>query len=406
MNTGALSQRIARYKWYSLVVGVAATIGCIIGALFDWEQFLRAYLYSYLFLLGLSLGGLALVMIHNLTGGAWGLLIRRFAEAQMKMLPLMAILSLPIAFGLRHIYTWASIYVDQSESQEYLFWGHYLEPWFFYLRGGCYFVIWLALMVILSGWSRTQDREPNVRSLWRAYKASGFGLVVLGVSLHFAAMDWIMSLQPGFTSTIFGPLIFTNEVLSSYALCVALFCWIVARRDFEKFLSSKAMNDLGSLLFTILILWAYLSWFQFMLIWMADLPHGNVWYLVRWREPWGIVGSILIVFQFVIPFFVLLLRVVKQSLRALGLVAAMIFIGQWIFMYYQTVPLFGFAGWAHHWMDLLMPIGLGGIWFAGFSWLLNRRLLLPIYDLNYEQARLLREIDLGEMAREEAVAHE
>jgi hypothetical protein len=404
MNPGVLSQHIAKCKWYSLVVGVAATIVCIIGAVFDWEQFLRAYLYSYLFVLGLSLGGLALVMIHNLTGGAWGLLIRRFAEAQMKMLPLMAILSLPIAFGLPHIYTWASIYVEHSNSLDSSFWRHFLEPWFFYLRVGCYFVIWLALMVIMSRWSRENDKAASARSFWRAYKASGFGLVILGVSMHFAAIDWIMSLQRGFTSTIFGPLIFSNQVLSSFALCVVLFCWIMARPDFENVLSSKAMNDLGSLLFAILILWAYLAWFQFMLIWMADLPRGNVWYLVRWREPWGSVGAILIMFQFVIPFFVLLLRMVKQSRRALGLVAAMIFIGQWIFMYYQTVPLFGLAGWAHHWMDWITPLALGGIWFAGFLWLLGRRPLLPVYDLNFEQALLLRKIDLEEMAREEAVA--
>src|SRR4051812_45236901 len=195
MNAHVLSQQIARWKWYSLVVGVAASIGCTVGAVFDWEQFLRAYLYSYLFLLGLSLGSLALVMIHNLTGGAWGLLIRRLAEAQMKMLPLMAILSLPIALGLRHIYAWASIYVADSNSQEYSFWRHYLEPWFFYLRAGCYFVIWLALMIIMSRWSRENDKAANARRIWRAYKVSGFGLVILGVSLHFAAMDWIMSLQ-------------------------------------------------------------------------------------------------------------------------------------------------------------------------------------------------------------------
>src|SRR3954464_5392364 len=216
MNAGVLSQAMARWRWYSLFVGATAAIGCMIGAVFDWEQFLRAYLYSYLFLLGLSLGGLALVMIHNLTGGAWGLLIRRFAEAQMKMLPLMAILSLPIAFGLQHIYTWASIYVEQSSSQDSSFWRHYLEPWFFYLRTCCYFVIWLALVMIMSRWSRENDKAQNARSFWRAYKASGFGLVILGVSLHFAAMDWIMSLQRGFTSTIFGPVIFSSEVLSSY----------------------------------------------------------------------------------------------------------------------------------------------------------------------------------------------
>lgn len=406
MTTGALGERIDRWQRPSLIVGGVASVGCMIGAIFDWQQFLRAYMFSYFFLLGLSLGGLALVMIHQLTGGAWGLLIRRFAEAQMKMLPLMAVLFLPIAFGLRHIYVWADVYVENSGSQEFLFWRHYLEPWFFYMRAAGYFAIWIALMLVMGIWSRRQDESPDARNFWRSYKMSGFGLLLLGVSLHFAAMDWIMSLQRGFTSTIFGPLIFSNEVLSSFALCVILFCWLMNSPDFDTVLSSKVMNDLGSLLFTILTLWAYLTWFQFMLIWMADLPHGNIWYLVRWRSTWGWIGAFLFLFQFVVPFVLLLFRVVKQNWQALRAVAALVFVGQWVFMYYQIVPVFGESGWAHHWMDFLTPLGLGGIWFAAFLWLLERRPMLPVYDLNYEQAILLREIDLHELAREEAVAHE
>jgi hypothetical protein len=400
-----MNEHIDHWRWSSLMIGVLASAACIAGAWFDVDQFLRAYLYAYLFLLGLSLGGLALVMIHHLTGGAWGFVIRRTAEAQMKTLPLMALLFLPIAFGVRRLYPWAAVHVDDAVTAGSL-WAHYLEPRFFYTRAAGYFAAWLTLAALMSVWSRRQDDSPDVRSYWRAYKASGFGLVVLGVSLHFAAMDWIMSLQSGFTSTIFGPLVFSSQLVSSYALCVCLFCWLIDRPEFERIVSSKLMNDLGSLLLTLLTLWAYLAWFQYMLIWIADVPHGNVWYLVRWRGAWGRVESIAVAFQFVIPFVLLLFRVVKQNRRGLAVVSATIFVGQWVFMYYNVAPNFVAPHWTDHWMDVVMPLGLSGIWFADYLWILGRRQLLPANDLNYSQAILLRELDSEELAREEVVAHE
>ncbi|HEX5470694.1 MAG TPA: hypothetical protein VFW73_02355 [Lacipirellulaceae bacterium] len=405
MTENTLGDQLRSWRWYSLVIGVLGTIGCIIGAVVQWQQFLRSYLYSYFFVLGLAIGGMALVMIHQLIGGAWGLLVRRTAEAQMKTLPLMALLFLPIAFGIWQIYPWAGIHLENSQSN-YQFWRNYLIPSWFYIRAVAYFVIWIVLMVLMAVWSRTQDKSPSVRNFWRSYKMSGFGLLLLGITTHFAAMDWMMSLQRGFTSTIFGALIFCHWVLSAYAFTVIIFCWLLARPEFDSVLSSKAMNDLGSLLFTILTLWAYLTWFQFMLIWMADLPHGNVWYLIRWRGTWGWIASFLLIFQFVIPFLLLLLRVIKQSRLRLGLVAALVFVGQLLFMYYYVVPVFGLSGWAYHWTDFLTPLAVGGIWFAFVLWILTLRPLLPVYDLNYEQALLLREIDLEEMAREEALTHE
>ncbi|HVU86476.1 MAG TPA: hypothetical protein VHD36_04100 [Pirellulales bacterium] len=400
----AVVQTMRRLSRYALLIAAAAAVGCAIGAVWNWPSFLRAYLYAWLVVLGLSLGGMALVMIHNLTGGVWGLYIRRIAEAQMRTLPLVAALAIPLVIGLRQIYPWASIEAEPSPSTSD-FWRHYLEPSFFFGRAAGYFVVWLVLTALLTRWSRGQDSSPNVRRFWRAYKVSGFGLLALGVTVHFASIDWIMSLARGFTSTALGPVMFANQVLSAYSLCVVIGAWLVVTPEFEHIVSSKAVTDLGSLLLTMLTLWAYLAWFQFMLVWMADLPHDNVWYLVRWRDGWGVAGAILLLFQFVLPFFLLLLRVVKQSPRALSAVAALVFTGQLVATYAQVGPLLNMPGWANHWVDLLTPLALGGIWFASFTWLLARRPLLPVYDMNYEQAFLLREIDLEEVARDEALAH-
>jgi hypothetical protein len=404
MTSDVLRKVIDRWQLRLLVVGVVAFAICFVGGLLDPSQLFRAYLFNYLFLLGLALGSLAIVMIHHLTGGAWGVLVRRLAEAQMKMLPVAALLFAPIAFGLPHIYAWAGADAVATEVAD-SHWSRYLDPRFFCLRAVGYFVIWLALAAMMTAWSRRQDDAPDVRTSWRAYKSSGFGLLLLAITLHFAAIDWIMSLQPGFTSTIFGPLVFSSQLLSGFALTVILFCWLVARPEFTNILSSKVMNDLGSLLFTLLVLWAYLAWFQFMLIWIADLPRGNVWYLVRWHGIWRGLAIYLIVVHFAIPFVLLLFRAVKQNRMLLGIVAAVIFAGQWTFMYYQVMPVFEASGFGRHWMDLVMPLGIGGVWFAGLLWLIKRRPLLPVYDLNYRYASHLHELDVEELAREEVVAN-
>lgn len=401
-----VGQQAGRVPLYALIIGVAAGVVCVVGAVLDWQQFLRAYLCAWLFLLGLSIGGLALVMIHNLTGGAWGLLIRRFALVQMQMLPLSVMLAIPLVFGIQRIYPWAAMHTETPQVGAYHFWQHYLEPSFFFLRAAGYFIVWSVLAVLMSLWSRNQDRSASVANFWRAYKTSGPGLVLLVVTMHFAAMDWVMSLQPGFTSTVFGPLILSSQVLAAFSLALILCCWLIVQPDFESVLSTKAVNDLGSLLFAMLCVWAYLAWFQFMLIWMADLPRGNVWYLVRGRGNWGLAEAILLVFQFVIPFLLHLFRAIKQNRQALAAVAGLIFIGQWIFLYFQIMPVVGPMNWRDHWTDALTPLALGGIWFAILLWRLNRRPLLPVHDLNYEQALLLHTIDIKEMARMEALSHD
>jgi hypothetical protein len=404
MIAGALHDQARRLQRIALIIGVLATALCIVGAVFDPPQFFHAYLFAWLFIMGLSLGGLALVMIHRLTGGAWGFLIGRLNEAQMKTLPLVAALFVPVMIGLPFIYAWATPSaqaVDMHPSA----WNRFLVPQYFGLRAVIYFVAWIALAVFMSGWSRRQDEAADVPTFWRAYKVSGFGLVVIGVTLHFAAIDWLMSLQPGFTSTIFGPLLFSSSLLSAFSLSVLLFCLISDRPVFDALVSSKVFNDLGSLMYTFLALWAYLAWFQFMLIWLADLPRGNIWYLIRWHGGWRWLAIYIIVVHFTLPFLLLLFRAVKQNRARLGSVSVIVFVGQLIFMYYQVMPNFVETNLLRHWMDILLPLGLGGLWIAAFLWLVALRPLVPVHDLNRDQAIRLRQRDLEELARDEVIAH-
>lgn len=405
MTSHALANRsqVDRLQRYSLLVGVAALMACSIGAFFDPHQFFRAYLPAYYFFLGLALGGLALVMIYHLTGGAWGWLVRHIIEAEMKTLPLAAAVFLPIALGLGYAYPWADPSVAAENHQTIK--GIYLSTPFFYWRAAAYFAVWLTLAFWLGAWSRRQEKAGDVRTAWKCYRLSGPGLVLLGITLHFAAIDWIMSVQTDFTSTIFGPLVFAGQLLSAFAFSIMIFSWLVARPEFAGVVSLKAVNDLGSLLFTLLVLWAYLAWFQFMLIWIADLPAGSAWYLARLRGWWRWWAWAIVLLHFVVPFFLLLLRSVKQDARVLAGVAGLIFFMQFAFQYYQIMPAFDAPSIGQHWMDVFMPAGMGGIWLAVSLELLKRRPLLPLNDLNEEHATELRRTDEEEAAREEALAH-
>jgi hypothetical protein len=391
------------WRWGALAVGVVVVVVCLIGAYFAPAEFFRAYLFSYLFLLGLALGSLVLVMIHHLTGGVWGLLIRRILEAQMQTLPLLLVLFVPIGLGMSYVYPWANPAEEAVASLSWLQ-ARYLTPTLFFARTIGYFVVWLGLAIFLSSWSRQQDRSDDPRIPWKCVQLSGPGLVLYGVTWHFAATDWIMSLQPEFTSTIFAPLVCSSQVLAAFGWALLIFRPCGASPAFNRLISRKATNDLGSLLFTLLVLWAYLAWFQFMLIWMANLPGGALWYVVRRWEGHDWLAGMLFVF-FWILFFVLLFRAVKQNRRLLGIVGALATFVQCWFMYYLVRPAFPASSLLEHWPDVLVPVGLGALWLSCFLWLLQRRPLLPRHDLNYDQALHLREREEEEAAREEALAH-
>lgn len=393
-----------RQRRWPLAAGIVATALVVMGAFSDPQEFFRAYLFTYVFVLGLPLGSLALVMVHELIGGAWGLLVRRIFEAQMRTLWLGAIGFLPIAFGLSYIYWWADSSVPLAELHgDWQAW--YLEPKFFFIRAAIYFAVWLGAIGLLAIWSRHKDQTDDPRTLWKLYNASALGLVLFGVAMHFASIDWVMSAQPGFTSTIIGPLVFSGQALSALALTIVVFTCLADREEYRDVLSSKVLNDLGSLLFTLIIIWAYLAWFQFLLIWMADLPRGVSWYAARLRSGWDWLALAIVVFQFVIPFFLLLVRRVKQDRRLLGAVAAWVLFMQLLYDYCQVMPAFENAPASSRWMELVMPIAMGGLWFSCFYWQLGRRPLLPVHDLNYPQALHLRALDEQELAREEALKH-
>jgi hypothetical protein len=379
----------------ALGIGGLALVVCIIGAFFDPEQFFRAYLSAYLFILGLPLGSFAILALYHLTGGAWGFLIRRVLEASTRTLPLLAVLFLPIGFGAGYLYPWLHWSPEEVAATPNLQIKQiYLNLPFFWFRAVLFFVLWGGFIYLLNRWSWRQDETGDGRLPRRLARFSAVGMIVYGITLTFAAVDWIMSLEPSFRSTIYGPLVASGQVMSALALALIVLAWLVARPPVGRLISLEALNDLGNLLLTFLIIWGYMAWFQFMLIWIANLPGEITWYIARSEGGWQYVQWALAVFGFAVPFFLLLLRDVKRDAPTLAWVAGLVLFMQVVFTYYLVMPAFPGTTIARHWMDFLTPLGLGGLWLAYFLWELPRRPLLPRHDDNEKSALHYRRLDV------------
>ncbi len=281
---------------------------------------------------------------------------------------------------------------------------------FWCIRAGIYFSVWLILAFFLCRWSRQEDRvrQDRIRqssaALW-LNGISGFGLVFYGISMHFASVDWIISLQPEYHSTITGPLFASQQALIAFSMAIITLTLARKRPPLVDFMSTKVFNDIGTLLVTFVILWSYMWWFEFMLTWIANLPADDVWYVDRVRGGWLVLTIALALFGFVVPFLLLLQRTIKQRPVALRRIAVVLLWVQVAFVHWQILPAFRPETIAKCWMSLVAPLALGGVWLAVFVWCLRRAPLLGPNDKNALTATRMQLSDQWEAQFEESLVH-
>ncbi|MDQ5858975.1 MAG: hypothetical protein M3542_11955 [Acidobacteriota bacterium] len=376
---------LERYQRPALYVGGAALALCAVGGFFQPDQFFRSYLFAFLFWAGIALGCMAVAMLHHVTGGAWGLVIRRPLESGMRTLPLVAILFLPIALGVGRIYEWAhpeAVAADPILRHKSL----YLNVPFFLGRAAVYFGAWLVLAYFLNRWSLEQDTSGDRSIARRLQLLSSGGLVLYGLTVTFASIDWAMSLEPHWFSTMYGLLFIAGQGLSAFAFIVVVLVLIAGRSPLAQFVEAKHYHDLGKLMLAFVMFWAYVSFSQYLIIWAGNLPEEIPWYLRRLQGGWGWVGAALVVLHFALPFFLLLPASANRNPRILFGVAGLILFMRLVDVFWLTSPAFAQEGFHVHWMDLLTPVGVGGLWLAAFLWQLGKRPLLPVNDPEMQQA--------------------
>jgi hypothetical protein len=360
-------------------VGGAGLIACVGGAFFDPGQFFQSYLIGYLFWSGVALGCLGILMLQHLTGGGWGVVIRRLLESGTRTLPLVAIMFVPILFGMRSLYVWARPEVVAGDALL----QHkqpYLNVDFFAVRSVIYFAIWMFLAWVLNRWSRRQDETGDPSLQDRFQRFSGIGLVVFVLTMTFASVDWVMSLEPHWFSTIYGALFIAGHVLAAFSLAIACVVMLSDTKPLSEVIKPEQFHDLGKLLFAFVLVWAYFAFSQYLIIWSGNLPEEIPWYLRRLQGGWQWVILAVVILHFVLPFLLLLSRNLKQDSRRLRRVALLVVAMRLVDVYWMTEPAFGESGFSPHWMDVAAPVGLGGIWVGAFLWNLKRRPLLPLRD--------------------------
>jgi len=381
-----LGRALHRVQQRSLIVGGVALVACVIGALFSPDQFFRSYLFSYLFYLGMTLGCMALVMLQYLSGGSWGIIIRRITESATRTIPLLAFLFLPILIGIRKLYSWSHeevVKADPLLQHKHL----YLNVPFFIVRVLIYFVGWWVFAHFLNKWSHEQDTGGRDLPARRLQLLSGPGLIFYALSVTFASVDWVMSLDPHWFSTIFGLLFVVGQGLSALSLCIAM---LVILSDeggpLEGVIGPSHLHDIGKLLLTFTMLWAYFSFSQFLIIWAGNLVDEIPWYLKRLRGGWEWIGLLLVVFHFAFPFAMLLSQSLKRAGHKLIRIAGLVIVMRFVDLFWIVAPVSSQGGFRVHWMDFLTPVGIGGLWLGAFLFQLQKWPLLPVRDPHLEEA--------------------
>jgi hypothetical protein len=391
----ALAPRLDGYRRRALIVGIAGLAVTLFGYVSQQEQFYQSWLLGFSFWISVTLGCLLILFIHHLAGGRWGFAIRRMLEAGTQTWLLMAVAGIPVLLGMHSLYHWTHAEAIDAVLEHKL---PYLNEPFFIIRYGLYFVIWGVLSTLLVRWSRTQDKQAETWPTNRTQMLSGPGLVLLTLTGTFASVDWVMSLEPHWFSTIFSAIYLIGGGLATWSLAAIVGVSLARHEPLSTLLTNERLRDLGTFMLGFTMLWAYTSFSQLLIIWSANLPEEITWYYTRLQGGWVYLGYALIGFHFFVPFLLLISSRIKARLPILVSVACGLIFMRLVDLYWITAPAFKGGGDAlvapsamPHWLDLTAPIGIGGLWLFVFFTQLKKGSLVPLNDPRFDYAAIAEE---------------
>ena len=370
---------VHRARTTAVAVALLGGVGCVVGVMADPNQFFHSYLMAFMFWLGVSLGSLAVVMMQYLTGGVWAFVMRRPLEAASRALPLFALLFVPILLGLHYLYPWTLPAVRATDATIQAK-ALYLNVPFFIVRAAIYFAVWLLLALVVNRLSGRNDRTGDLLVFRKLGRISGPGLLLYAFTITFASIDWVMSLEPRWYSTIFGMIFMAGQGLSALAFATLVLILLSRDEPFLSILRVTTMRDVGNMVLAFVMLWAYTSFSQLLLIWAGNLPQEIPWYVHRLGTGWQWIGIALAVFHFFVPFLLLLMRRTKQVLTGLRAVVLLLLFMRLVDLFWMVGPETHAGRFVVSWQDLATTIAIGGLFVAVFAWQLASRPLLPMRD--------------------------
>jgi len=381
---------VDRLQSGGLVVGGIALLMALFGYMKSPADFYHSYIFSYMLILGLTVGSLGLLMLQHLTGGIWGMVIRRPLEAASRNLVLVGILFIPILMGMKYLYSGNDSetgWLNAPKEGEHALtsWQQgYLTQGGFVTRALIYFAIWLVLMVVFNNWSKQQD-QSNGEGLKQRMKAlAAPGVILYILAMTFAAIDWVMSLSPRWASTIYGFLFVAGQAIAAMGLMIAVIVLLAGSEPFNGVIKKRHLHDLAKLLFAFNMLWAYFAFSQLLIIWSGNQPEEITFYRSRLNGQWGVLAVIVLLFSFAIPFLLLLSRDVKRTASVVSKIAVWMVFMRLVDLYWMTRPEFTSRA-VPTWLDIVVPVALIGLWLGFFAMNLKQRPLLPVGDPNLSE---------------------
>lgn len=374
-----------------LLAGAAGLVLSGVGYATNPVMFFPAYLIAYMLVLGLTLGALGFLMVHQLSGGAWGVVSRQSLGAASRVLPYVTLLFIPIVLGMPHLYEWTHtdvVNADPILTNK----AAYLNTNFFLVRAALYFVVWNALSFLLNKWQKEQDETGNPELPLRMQRLSAAGILLYVITMSFAAFDWVMSRDPHWFSTIYGILVIVGQGLVTLAFQIIILTWLARRKPMSTALTTTYLHDLANLMFAATVLWAYMSFSQYLIIWSGNLPEEIMWYLHRMQGGWTTLAVILVVSHFAAPFFLLLMRGIKQNAGLVRKVAMWMIFARLIDLFWLVAPETEHEGGpismmgALSWQTIVVPLALLALWVGLYMQQLRQRPLLPVHDPQFEEA--------------------
>ncbi len=385
-------------RWRTIALGIGGIFSVVMLAMMVFfpeyrEQALRSWLLGFIFWGGIGIGGLGILILQHITGGAWGVVIRRVAEAASRTLPVILILFIPLAVGVGSLYEWTHLIgIDRIVTER----QPYLSVNWWIIRAVIYFIMWGAMMYMLNKWSlqqdQTNDENTALKMAQDSSKFSGPTMVFFVLVVTFASVDWMMSLDPHWFSTIWGLLFAAGWGLSFLCFAVTILAYLADKAPMNRILGARHFHDIGKLILALVMVWAYFNFSQFLIIWSGNIPEETRWYLTRIEGAWGVVGILLVVFHFAFPFLLLLSRDLKRNPKRLAFMAIFILVIRLVDMYYIIGPSPRIGANGHEmpfsvsWMDFVAPVAVGGIWLWYFFTQLMSRPLVPVNDPYLENA--------------------
>jgi len=377
-----LGGRATKWAITAAIVGLIGFAGSYLvasGTEGGTDYLLQTYLVSFAFFLSLSLGALFFVMLQHVTRAGWSVVVRRIGEVIAANIWLMALFAVPIVLGIEHLYHWAHPGIADHDAVIAAKIG-FLNPSFFTTRLVIYFVIWSVLAWFFYRTSKAQDANHDVALTRRMEVLAAPGIVVFSLSLNFASFDLLMSLDPHWFSTIYGVYYFSASVLLFFAVMPKILVWLQMQGLLKEAVTVEHYHDIGKFMFAFIVFWAYIAFSQYMLIWYGNVPEETEWFLKRQTGGWTAISLTLLFGHFVLPFLMLISRHVKRRPLLLAFIGVFVAAMCWVDMYWLVIPEFSPGVARFGLLDILVYLGMAGIYSAVLVWRLGRASLVPEGD--------------------------